>query len=202
MTQASAPYDLAVPGTAYFTGAAFFRALYPVYVRGFAYSRMGSHREAAAEFQKILDHPGLVLNDPIGPMAHGASDQLQLNVLDFPEGKGFLHEEGLYSIEASPYGTAFQTMKPLALDSPFAGWLDNPVVQQRANEGFKSLCFVPLISRNRAIGTLNLGRLRGDPSWLGSPDGGSRCACILAESIPGGRRFLNAADQTSIRYDQ
>ena len=69
MTQASAPYDLAVPGTAYFTGASFFGALYPVYVRGLAYSRMGSHREAAAEFQKILDHPGLMLNDPIGPMA-------------------------------------------------------------------------------------------------------------------------------------
>jgi tetratricopeptide (TPR) repeat protein len=69
MTQASVPYDLAVPGTAYFTGASFFGALYPVYVRGLAYSRIGSHREAAAEFQKILDHPGLVLNDPIGPMA-------------------------------------------------------------------------------------------------------------------------------------
>jgi hypothetical protein len=26
-------------------------------------------REAAAEFQKLLDHPGIVLNDPIGPMA-------------------------------------------------------------------------------------------------------------------------------------
>jgi cytochrome c-type biogenesis protein CcmH/NrfG len=30
---------------------------------------MGRHREAAAEFQKILDHPGIVLNDPIGPRA-------------------------------------------------------------------------------------------------------------------------------------
>jgi eukaryotic-like serine/threonine-protein kinase len=69
LTQASAPYDLAVPGTAYFTGASFFGALYPIYVRGLAYARMGSHREAAAEFQTILDHPGIVLNDPIGPMA-------------------------------------------------------------------------------------------------------------------------------------
>jgi tetratricopeptide (TPR) repeat protein len=68
MTQAAAPYDLAVPGTAFFTGA-FFGALYPVYVRGLAYSRMGRHREAAAEFQKILDHPGIMLNDPMGPMA-------------------------------------------------------------------------------------------------------------------------------------
>ena len=68
MTQVAAPYDLAVPATAYFTGP-FFGALYPVYVRGLAYSRLGRPIEAAAEFQRILDHPGLVLNDPIGPMA-------------------------------------------------------------------------------------------------------------------------------------
>ena len=67
-TQPAVPYELAVPGTAYYTGA-FFGALYPVYVRGLAYSRMRRHREAAAEFQKILDHPGITLNDPIGPMA-------------------------------------------------------------------------------------------------------------------------------------
>src|SRR5216684_744392 len=88
--------------------------------------------------------------------------QLQLYGPDFSEGKGFLHEEGIYSIEGSPYGTAFRTMKPLALDSPFTAWLDNPVVQSRISEGFKSMCFVPLIRRNCAIGTLNLGRLRGD----------------------------------------
>jgi len=68
ITQAAAPYELAVPGTAYYSGV-FFGALYPVYVRGLAYSRMGHHREAAKEFQTILDHPGITLNDPIGPMA-------------------------------------------------------------------------------------------------------------------------------------
>jgi hypothetical protein len=30
---------------------------------------MGSHCDAAAEFQKTLDHPGITLNDAIGPMA-------------------------------------------------------------------------------------------------------------------------------------
>jgi tetratricopeptide (TPR) repeat protein len=67
MTRASTPYDLAVPGTAYL--AAFFGALYPVYVRGLAYFGMGRFGDAATEFQKILDHPGITLNDPIGPMA-------------------------------------------------------------------------------------------------------------------------------------
>src|SRR6266436_3335558 len=95
-------------------------------------------------------------------LPNAENKQLQLNVLDFPEGKGFLHEEGVYSIEGSPYGTAFRTMKPLALHGPFTEWLDNPVVQNRISEGFKSLCFIPLMRRNRAIGTLNLGRLRGD----------------------------------------
>ena len=68
LTQVATPYDLAVPGTAFYVGS-FFGAMYPVYVRGLAYSRLGRHREAAGEFQKILDHPGIVLNDPIGPMA-------------------------------------------------------------------------------------------------------------------------------------
>jgi Tfp pilus assembly protein PilF len=68
MTQVATPYDLAVPGTAFYSGA-FFGAMYPVYVRGMAYSRMRRHGEAAAEFQKILDHPGIMLNDPLGPMA-------------------------------------------------------------------------------------------------------------------------------------
>jgi len=95
-------------------------------------------------------------------LPNAENKQLQLNVLDFPEGKGFFHEEGVYSIEGSPYGTAFRTMKPLALHDPFTEWLDNPVVQSRVSEGFKSLCFIPLIRRSRAIGTLNLGRLRGD----------------------------------------
>jgi formate hydrogenlyase transcriptional activator len=95
-------------------------------------------------------------------LPNAENEQLQLNVLDFPEGKGFFHEEGVYSIEGSPYGTAFRTMKPLALHDPFTELLDNPVVQSRVSEGFKSLCFIPLIRRSRAIGTLNLGRLRGD----------------------------------------
>jgi eukaryotic-like serine/threonine-protein kinase len=44
--------------------------MYAVYVRGEAYLLASQGREAAAEFQKILDHPGIVLNDPMGALAH------------------------------------------------------------------------------------------------------------------------------------
>jgi serine/threonine protein kinase/Tfp pilus assembly protein PilF len=49
---------------------ALFGALYPVYVRGEAYLATRQGPEAAAEFQKILDHRGIVVSDPIGALAH------------------------------------------------------------------------------------------------------------------------------------
>jgi DNA-binding winged helix-turn-helix (wHTH) protein len=63
---AAAPYELGMPSNSLYN----WPNLYPVYVRGEAYlvARKGS--EAAAEFQKILDHRGVVLNEPIGALAH------------------------------------------------------------------------------------------------------------------------------------
>ena len=44
-------------------------ALYSTYVRGLACQKLRRNREAAAEFRRMLDHPGLLLADPIGPAA-------------------------------------------------------------------------------------------------------------------------------------
>ncbi len=65
--QKALPYDFALPGTAFF---AKFGGLYPAYVRGQAYLAAGRDQEAAAEFQKILNHRGIVYADPIGALAH------------------------------------------------------------------------------------------------------------------------------------
>jgi predicted Zn-dependent protease len=56
--QAAAPYELGASG------------LDPIYVRAEAYLAAHQGSEAAAEFQKILDHRGVVVNDPIGALAH------------------------------------------------------------------------------------------------------------------------------------
>ncbi len=58
--------DLALPGIA-FNG--FFGALYPVYPRGIASLAANRPLEAITEFQRIVDHPGIVLGDPVGAMA-------------------------------------------------------------------------------------------------------------------------------------
>jgi formate hydrogenlyase transcriptional activator len=114
-------------------------------------------RAISQDVRRVMqcDYAGLSLPD-------AENKQLRLYAVDFPDGKGFLQEDLLYSIEGSPSGTAFRTMKPLTLQSPFTGWLHYPIVQIAVREGLKSFCFLPLISRNRAIGTLVLARLRDD----------------------------------------
>jgi eukaryotic-like serine/threonine-protein kinase len=62
---ATSPNELGVSTNTYVgTG------LYPVFVRGEAYLVAGQGHEAAAQFQKILDHRGIVLNQAIGALAH------------------------------------------------------------------------------------------------------------------------------------
>lgn len=63
--QVAAPLDFAQAGFA-INGS----CLYSVYVRGEAYLAAGRGSAAAAEFQKIIDHPGLVWNCATGTMAH------------------------------------------------------------------------------------------------------------------------------------
>ncbi|HEY6763514.1 MAG TPA: tetratricopeptide repeat protein, partial [Candidatus Sulfotelmatobacter sp.] len=58
--RSSTPYEL----------GGFPSSLFPIYVRGEAYLAAHHGGEAADEFQKILDHRGIVLNDPIGALAH------------------------------------------------------------------------------------------------------------------------------------
>jgi tetratricopeptide (TPR) repeat protein len=45
-------------------------ALYPVFIRGEAYLAAHQGPEAAAEFQKVLDHRGIVVNSAMGAVAH------------------------------------------------------------------------------------------------------------------------------------
>ncbi|HTC74027.1 MAG TPA: serine/threonine-protein kinase [Edaphobacter sp.] len=60
--EAVAPYELG--------GPLGFPYLYPVWVRGHAYMAAQNGVAAAAEFQKLIDHPGVTMNQPIGSLAH------------------------------------------------------------------------------------------------------------------------------------
>ncbi len=61
-------YELAVNGLNF--NHFYLGGLHSAYVRGQALMAMHRHGEAVAEFQKILDHRGIVGLDPIGALAH------------------------------------------------------------------------------------------------------------------------------------
>jgi hypothetical protein len=61
---AAAPYDLG------HTNEDFTFAVYPVYFRGQAYLATKNGVAAEGEFQNIVDHAGIVGNEPIGALAH------------------------------------------------------------------------------------------------------------------------------------
>jgi hypothetical protein len=66
LLEMAAPYELGWHGccTVGFNGS-----LYPIYVRGLAFLAAHGGAEGAKEFQKVLNHGGIVTNDPIGLMA-------------------------------------------------------------------------------------------------------------------------------------
>jgi tetratricopeptide (TPR) repeat protein len=68
LLQSAVPYDQGVPLCAAPPG--FFGTFYTIYVRGEAYLAAHQGAEAAAEFQKILDHRNIIVSDPIGALAH------------------------------------------------------------------------------------------------------------------------------------
>jgi len=65
LVQAAAPYELGM-----LSSSASNSCLYPVYVRAEAYLSAQQGPAAAAEFQKILDHRGLLWNCATGALAH------------------------------------------------------------------------------------------------------------------------------------
>jgi formate hydrogenlyase transcriptional activator len=96
------------------------------------------------------------------------SKQLQLYALDFPEGNGLLKEDSRVLIEGRGCGHAaevFRTRKPRSMSQLGSerccacGACINGGA--RPCEGLDSACALPLISHDRALGVLELGRCQG-----------------------------------------
>jgi len=64
--QATTPYEMGFPPPQFGPGG----LIYPVYVRGRAYLALHQGKEAASEFQKLLDHRNMLGNSPMFPLAH------------------------------------------------------------------------------------------------------------------------------------
>ena len=99
------------------------------------------------------DYASLALYEP-------AAQQVRLQALDFPQGKGLLHEELAFPIEGTPSGEVIVTGKPLIVSSANLDRYEPSVSRLFIAEGLHSGCIVPLITANRILGTLSLSSRR------------------------------------------
>jgi len=115
-------------------------------------------RAISASVRRVMkcDAVGVMLPDSEG-------SQLRVYAQDFPESNGFAKEENLLPIEGTGPGIAFSTGKPLMGSLRDLKLLEPGGAAAPEAERFKIGCFVPLISRNRVLGVLGLGRFEESP---------------------------------------
>jgi formate hydrogenlyase transcriptional activator len=89
------------------------------------------------------------------PEADGKT--LRIYARAFPENHAQHPEELVVPRAGTPAGIVLETGKPLVLDSEGLAGFD-PTANPTLALGLNSGCFLPLIARDRVIGTLNLGR--------------------------------------------
>lgn len=90
-------------------------------------------------------------------LCDGKNGHVRLHALDFPENEGALTEGALSDVAGSLAGLALERRRPAVANNrldlkAFA----HAVPQLLITKGFQSMCSLPLLSRDRVIGCLNL----------------------------------------------
>jgi formate hydrogenlyase transcriptional activator len=109
----------------------------------------------SASLRRLVEceYVSLALYDPETKM-------MRVRALDFPGGKGFLQEELTLPVDQSPAGHAFRTRQPYVVDHGNMSRMYPHLASLIEAEGLKSGVALPLLTAERALGTLNFASLR------------------------------------------
>jgi formate hydrogenlyase transcriptional activator len=109
----------------------------------------------AASLRRVMhhEHTSLALYD-------SKKSLMRLQLLDFPEGRGLIREEMEIPIAGSPAGIAFMSRKPVMLGMSDVERFAPAVKARVLGEGVKSICSIPLVTHNKALGALNVASFR------------------------------------------
>jgi formate hydrogenlyase transcriptional activator len=90
-------------------------------------------------------------------LVDSASGTPKLYVLDFPQSKGFITEETVYTISGAGK-RVLETLKPLVVDVSDPAAVPPEIYDKVVAEGLKSACLIPLVNRGRVVGGLTIAR--------------------------------------------
>ena len=95
------------------------------------------------------DYSSLCLYDPL-------TTQLNVHAIDFPEGPGAIRQELSFPVADSPAGRAFSTRNPLLINRLNTQDFPSKITEMLIRDGIRSGCWLPLLGRERTLGTLNV----------------------------------------------
>jgi formate hydrogenlyase transcriptional activator len=118
------------------------------------------HRDPRDLFQAIsttlrrhFSYDGMML-----VLAQDGQGEAQIRYLDFPTGRGLMQENQALTVPDGPSQRAMDLRRPLVFTRSDLDAFPAPIPQVLIEgEGLVCLCVLPLISRSRAMGTLNFG---------------------------------------------
>jgi formate hydrogenlyase transcriptional activator len=93
------------------------------------------------------------------------TNKLRVRALDFSGGQGLIHEEMSVPLEKSPAGDAIAARLPQRYTRADLERFDTDITRRLLAEGMRLEYCVPLITRQRVLGTLNVASLR-DSAFL------------------------------------
>ena len=111
-------------------------------------------RAIAANIREVMhcDVAAITLPEP-------ASGNFRVYALDFPNSKGFVHEEQLIRPRGNDAGKrVFDTLQPVILSGADADEFGLEGYEITVAEGLQSRCLLPLAHQGRALGVLGIGR--------------------------------------------
>jgi formate hydrogenlyase transcriptional activator len=120
----------------------------------------GLFRAIAANLRRVVpaEYTSLALYDPV---AHA----WDLHALDFPGGRGHLRESVRTPFAAAPASRSFAARKPVTMDRAALEKMrpESSIAGALIDEGVRQWCGVPLLGRDRVLGTVNVGRAEDRP---------------------------------------
>jgi formate hydrogenlyase transcriptional activator len=102
-----------------------------------------------------MEYASLALFDP-------EIDAFRLHALDFPASRGIIQENAILPVDGSPSGYVMKSGTPKLFTPADIEALSPEAARHLFGEGLRSFVSLPLISRQKILGTLNLGARRED----------------------------------------
>jgi formate hydrogenlyase transcriptional activator len=134
-------------------------------------------RAIAANIREVIHADAVVVSLP-----DAASGKSRVIAVDFPHGTGAVKEE--VTVTLSPANKkVIDTLKPVVVCTRERKELAAEAYEIVAAEGIKAICFIPLVTRGRVLGTLSISRTTETPFVPEDVDFLSRASGQIAIAI-------------------